>query len=266
MSAEESCEVWRVAAASAVGTSHLAEGVTCQDAFACELFLGGRALCAAVSDGAGSAAMSGVGAEIASATFVSLAGEHLARFGGLDGLTREVVDLWIGKIQTLIEMEAARAGKDVREYACTLLGVIAHEGRLATFQIGDGAIVVGDEGCWRFVYWPQHGEYANQTFFVTELDAWESLQFDLTEMAFDEIGIFSDGLERLLLHHEVRAVHGPFFESMMPSIRNATTNGLHDRLSQSLRAYLTSKAINSRTDDDTSLVLATRRRRLVLQE
>lgn len=210
--------------------------------------------------------MSGVGANLASATFVSLAGEHLERFGGLDGLTREVVDLWIGKIQTVIEVEAQQAGREIRDYACTMLGVIAHEGRLATFQIGDGAIVVGDKGQWRFVYWPQHGEYANQTFFVTEMDAWECLQFDVTEMAFDEIGIFSDGLERLLLHHGVRAVHAPFFESMMPSVRQAAADGLDDHLSQSLESYLTSEAVNSRTDDDKSLILATRRRRLVMQE
>lgn len=259
MQAEPRQGLWRVAAAAAIGVSHLDEGSSCQDAVACEVALGGRALIAAVCDGAGSARLSGVGAAVAARAFVGMARGFLEGGGSLAALDRDLAEYWIDRVIEAIETQAEQDGEDdVSQYACTLIGVVAVDGLLATFQIGDGAIAVGNAGDWRYVYWPQHGEYANTTFFVTHSGA-AALQFDVTELAFDEIGVFSDGLERLLLHHASRTVHGPFFESVMPPVRAGASAGVDPGLSSSLQAYLTSEAVNSRTDDDKSLILATRR-------
>ena len=261
MSADQGFGIWRAAAASAVGTAHLAEGRGCDDWTACAVALGGRALCAALCDGAGSAPRSAAGARVAAEAFVALARGFLEAGGSLAALDRDLAEHWIDRVREAVETRAEEDGEDdVADYACTLLGVVAFEGRLATFQIGDGAIAVGCGGVWRYVYWPQHGEYANETYFVTDAAASDSLQFDVTELDFDEIGAFTDGLERLLLHHAIKAVHGPFFESMMPSVRAVEPPGVDAALSAALGAYLSSEAVNRRTDDDKSLLLASRRR------
>ena len=40
----------------------------------------------------------------------------------------------------------------------------------AFLEIGDGAIVILDDGVLRPVFWPQSGEYLNTTYFVTDSD------------------------------------------------------------------------------------------------
>ena len=70
--------------------------------------------------------------------------------------------------------------------------------------------------------------------------------------------MFSDGLQRLALVYQSQTVHEPFFEPMFAELRNAdlqTCNSLSDQLAR----FLDSPKINERTDDDKTLVLASRR-------
>lgn len=63
-------QAWRVAAASAIGTSHVASGAKCQDANGVGVFdvAGEHILILVVSDGAGSAKHSDIGAQWAVST------------------------------------------------------------------------------------------------------------------------------------------------------------------------------------------------------
>src|SRR5438105_8587314 len=56
--------MWRFATARVTGSSHLSTGTPCQDRLACAVLPDGS-LVAAVSDGAGSAPLADVGAEVA---------------------------------------------------------------------------------------------------------------------------------------------------------------------------------------------------------
>src|SRR5690349_3357490 len=67
---------WRVVASSVAGISHARSGDECQDAH-CWVRTGNGMIIAAVADGAGSAAMGGLGAEVAVRTAV----ERLAERG-----------------------------------------------------------------------------------------------------------------------------------------------------------------------------------------
>lgn len=73
-----------------------------------------------------------------------------------------------------------------------------------------------------------------------------------------ELAIFSDGIENLVLHKPSRSVHQAFFKSMIEPIRMSETEGIDAALSEALRRYLSSAAICERTDDDKTLVLASR--------
>src|SRR5262249_12376686 len=131
----------------------------------------------------------------------------------------------------------------------------------AFLQIGDGAIVIshGEEDGWSWVFWPQHGEFANTTNFIVSDNARECLAFDLAPRRIDELAIFTDGLEDLVLHQASRTVHQPFFNSVFKPVRESVAQGYDESLSTSLERYLESPIVCERTDDDKTLVIATRR-------
>jgi hypothetical protein len=255
---------WRYALASVAGTSHARQGTPCQDASACETLIatdGTPVLVVVVADGAGSAARSGEGAQLACALFVDAIRALLANGGGPRDMTREFVVAWLARFQGAIITRVEVAGGIPRDYACTLLAAVVGDDSAAYCQIGDGAIVVAapdepDGYCW--VFWPQYGEYENETVFATDLDAPALIAVEQADRPVDEVALFSDGLQRLALHFEGRTAHAPFFRPMFAPVR-AAEPGRAEALSAQLATFLASPAVNARTDDDKTLVLATRR-------
>jgi hypothetical protein len=125
------------------------------------------------------------------------------------------------------------------------------------FQIGDGAIVYqAEDGRYVPALWPQSGEYANCTWFLTDRDASTRVQAARAR-GVHEVALFTDGLQGLALHFVSRAAHGPFFAPMFARLRGMRPTRPRG-LAGELRAFLDSPAVNQRTDDDKTLVLATR--------
>ena len=164
---------WRLAMATSIGTSHLDNGTPCQDAVAYRLFRAHREpiLACAVCDGAGSAPKSDSGAQLASATILRLVEHYCTTMGRLKDVTREIAAQWVGDTAEAVKVLAAKNGDPVRDYACTLLLAVIGRSSALFVQIGDGAIVVGDESAqeWSWVFWPAHGDYINQTVFIVSL-------------------------------------------------------------------------------------------------
>jgi hypothetical protein len=253
---------WRVALASAIGTSHIGEGVPCQDSSA-QTFIVSKTetvLAAVVCDGAGSAECAEIGARKAAQTFLSLVSTYFEAETTASSITREIAVEWVSEITAALREEALNCDRDFKAYACTLLAAIVGESCAVFIQIGDGAIVVseGVEDGWSWVFWPQHGEFANTTNFLTSQNALVVMEFASTAVRIDEIALFSDGIENLVLHHASKTVHQPFFESIFTPIRKSNP-GFNEALSQRLGEYLMSPLICERTNDDKSLILASRR-------
>lgn len=252
---------WRIAAASVVGTSHSRIGKPCQDSLCVRLVdaSDGTVLVSAVSDGAGSAALSEIGSRAAVTTATVLVENFLDAGGTIGSIRRETVLSWLAQIQSVILALAVEGASPIRDFACTLLVAIIGPERAVFFQIGDGAMVVkerGDEG-WSYIFWPQHGEYINTTNFVTSGDATEVLEFASVNRQIESFSCFSDGIESLVLHYATKTVHDPFFNRMIVPVREVASEGLSEMLAESLQKYLGSDPICDRTDDDKSLVLAT---------
>ncbi len=149
----------------------------------------------------------------------------------------------------------------VRDYACTVLAAVVGPDWSVFLQIGDGVMVVRSAGDpdYGWVFWPEDGEYANTTFFVTDERAREHLQFEGSDLDYEEVALLTDGLQRLVLNLGDRTVHQPFFSSMFRALGGPTLvpPGVYaDRLG----AYLNSDTVNARTDDDKTLVLLKRTR------
>ena len=213
------------------------------------------------SDGAGSASVADIGASLTCQTFVKLVEDFLSGGGRLEDVGRPLVERWIAGIVYRLALHAGTQNLAVHDYACTLLAAVVTDDLALFAQIGDGAIVVSGEaaGVWDYVFWPQHGEFANTTNCVTSDNPRETLEFARRDSTVEEIAIFTDGIENLVLHKANRTVHAPFFDSMFRSVRRSQVPGRDEALCRELEKYLSSTVINDRTHDDKTLMLATRR-------
>jgi hypothetical protein len=252
---------WRTAYGSAIGTAHLRNGTACQDAGCCDVVAtteAGEILVASVADGAGSAAQSEHGARLAVQSFQRHFAAAALDDASLATLDRDFVLRWLADTQIELAALAQEAGHQIRDYACTFLGVVLSEQAALYMQIGDGAIVVAEADSYQTIFWPQHGEFANSTFFLTMDDAAAIIQIDRRDAPPAEIAMFSDGLERLVLDMTARRVHAPALTPVFNWL--ATTDPAPaGEASPIVAAYLSSANVNRRTDDDKTLIMATRR-------
>lgn len=251
---------WRGAAASVIGTSHIKADLPCQDAHAYELIVESEEVLVLIaSDGAGSAAHSEVGSHLACRELLDNIRLYFSDGNRLSDLTREVALGWLKNAGSAIDQAAARAETSVREYACTLLAALISPTHAAFLQVGDGAIVVrSDSDGWAYVFWPQHGEYINTTVFLTDPVALKNFEFEVAPSVIHEVAAFTDGIESLVLHYATQAVHGPFFDKIFGPVRTLSTAGFDERLSDQLKTYLSSDTICEKTDDDKTLLIASR--------
>ncbi len=253
---------WRVAAASVVGTSHERTGTNCQDSHDCRIVSAasrGGVFVAVAADGAGSAARSELGSRLCCQAVASAVERHLTTGNTLATVTRELAVEWLGEARAAISVLAENEQRPIRDFACTLLAAVVGEDCAVFFQVGDGAIVVpsqGEPGEWCWIFWPQNGEFANTTHFVTDDDAPDKLEFAAASHAVAEVVIFTDGIENLVLRRKQRDVHAPFFNAMLPPIRALPHAGWDASLSDKLAAYLASPVITDKTDDDKTLIIA----------
>ena len=253
---------WRTLAASVVGTSHAAAGLPCADACAARVLRrrrGGRLLVAVAADGAGTSERAPEGARLACQAVLHRATRWADGKGELSALGREAFVPWLDEVQVRIAAAARAEGRESRDFSCTLLAALVDRGRATFFQVGDGAIVYrrGD-GAYAPALWPQTGEYANCTWFATDGDAADRMQA-ATAQGVHEVALLTDGLQGLALRFATREAHGPFFEPMFSRLRHER-EGQPRALLEELRAFLASSPVNRRTDDDKTLVLATRLR------
>lgn len=250
--------------ATAVGVSHIRSDLPCQDVAEYKALTdarGGEVLAFVVSDGAGSASRAEAGAAIAAATLLKKIEIFLAEGGDLSQVAVPLAESWIENVQAEIGAAATAEELTPRDFACTLLAAVVGNDASVFLQIGDGAIVIADdeEDDWGWVFWPQHGEFANTTNFVTEDHFRETLQVLVEQKTVREVALFTDGIERLVLHHSTKTVYAPFFKRMFSVLREGELPGFDAKRSESLASFLNSEAVCARTDDDKSLILATRR-------
>jgi hypothetical protein len=214
---------------------------------------GNQTLIACVADGAGSAKFSDAGSAIASRVIVERAYAFLEAGGQLPQLERQDVLRWCEEVRGQIEQEAATRECETRELATTICGALLAANFACFFQIGDGVMVVRRHGIYGVVFWPQSGEYANSTNFITSPKFEYHLEFVSTDAVCPDIALMTDGLERLALQFDGQTPHIPFFEPFFRAIRAAEDlTGLN----AALVTFLASAPVRERSDDDKTLVLA----------
>ncbi len=253
--------MWRLLAESVPGTSHARTNTPCQDSHKVTNYpiCGSHYLVLACSDGAGSASHSDVGSRIACEAAVDEACRFLNTGASLAAVDRPTAISWLQAIRIRLAAEAEKKGVELRQLAATLLLAVEGPNTSVFLQIGDGAIVTFEPtplgAGIRTVFWPQNGEYANTTSFLTDDKFGDLAMFERRDKCHTGIAAFTDGVQLLALDFCLKAAHRPFFEPFFKQLLDASEP---DNLHIPFRHFLNSKQVNDRTDDDKTLVIAVR--------
>lgn len=242
---------WRWASASVIGTSHIQYGDRLQDAFTVTES-GNGGIFAIVSDGAGSAKFGAYGAWL-TCRFLSVRFRewiHAHHELPADG---ELVN-WMDELRDRISAIATRRESTPRQFAATLAAIMIAPGEAVTLHIGDSAVVGRRGSEWDVLCWPENGEYASSTYFVTD-DPEPRLNIVRHPREHDAFALFSDGVGDLALSHLEHAAHPRFFDPMFRPVDAASGVGRLGELSVKLATYLAGPSVCERTDDDKTLIL-----------
>jgi len=186
--------IWRWAGACSIGTSHIKAGLKCQDRAGCLTVetASGPIIVAVVSDGAGSAQEAALGASIVCMELHRRIGAYLRGGGALADVDAEHAAVWIDSIRDRISAAANAAGLRPRDYAATLVALLANDERTVVVHIGDGAAVMRDRETqeWSVPSWPFHGEYASTTRFVVD-DPQPQFEIVHINSSIDRFAVFS---------------------------------------------------------------------------
>ena len=149
---------------------------------------------------------------------------------------------------------ADESGNPLRWYATTLICAVVSPNWIAAGQLGDGAVVASSDDSGLFcLNRLQRGEYANETYFLTQEDALEQMETQVADSPITSVAVMSDGLIRLALNMRSKEPHQPFFQPLFAFAAASENNGeAHEKLA----AFLDSERVLARTDDDKALVLA----------
>jgi hypothetical protein len=125
---------------------------------------------------------------------------------------------------------------------------------VAAAQIGDGAVVVADaEGTILALLRPVSGEYLNETTFLVSSGALDQIQYAWREGGISRLALMTDGLQMLALKSSNGEPHAPFFAPLFAFIAAAVDES---KGRASLESFLGSDRVQSRADDDLTLLLA----------
>jgi len=242
--------VWRSIGARAKGVAHAADGSPCQDAFAYAP-LGPDLTAISVADGAGSAPFSKMGAEIA----VDRAVRYLRNVSDLVNADTAVwphaVRCAFDAARGSIADHARTQGRAAPEFATTLQVVLLGHDACCYGRVGDGGGVGRVGGALvPLVPAPENG-YANETRFLTSLDAEPEIFFRADRVS--DCAVFTDGIQHLAMQLAQWKPHDPFFAPLFDFLRTSDdTTSAQDSLSQLLGA----DRFDCRTDDDRALVIS----------
>jgi hypothetical protein len=268
---------WRVLGASVAGSGHLAAGRGCDDAHLWRLLPNGTLLLVA-ADGAGSAPRGADGAARAvraALDALSRALEEEAPPAGTERWRTLLLDILEATREALAQLaseqapgispschprgaspgqrgcRAAGPAVCLSHFATTLLVAAVTDAWVAALQVADGAIVVQDAAGLGALTRPEHGEYLNETVFVTSAAYRERAQVAVRPRdVLCGMALFTDGIETVALHLATGEPHPPFFAPLFAFAADSAAT------EEELVSFLASPRLCARTDDDKTLLLA----------
>ncbi len=247
---------WHSYGISVRGSSHKFFNEPCQDAFIAEeinfyersFFIG------IASDGAGSAVLGKVGAEIACQSGFNILKQTILDTNYLESIDHNKISSIVREIRDYISIAALYEGYSLRDFACTFVGVVIGDDKAVFFQIGDGGIVIKEGNDYRVIFWPFEGIYVNMTNFITDENFQDFLKISIFDNFFEGVTLFTDGLQRQILDLKKREAYPRFFNYMFELFAKHNDKSIINEF----HLILDGTDINKRTDDDRTFIIATR--------
>jgi hypothetical protein len=248
---------WNITGCSVVGTSHIQSEEPCHDSFAYKILPDGK-LIIAVSDGAGSVKNPKQGSNFIVQRCIEILTKKIKKSTPDDENDwKELVKNTFRETRKKLVEFSETEGCALNDYAATFIFVLLAEEWTIGGLIGDCAAVIltsDMELC--NICPPQKGEYANMTNFLTKEDALDFLCIYVKKTQARAVAAFSDGLLEIAVNIAENKPHPPFFNPLFSFIAEIQDE---QEGADQLAAFLASERINSRTDDDKTLVLASRK-------
>lgn len=242
---------WTITKASVRGESHLINGSPCQDASEVCTDASGRWGIAVVCDGAGSAKRSDEGARKVSIAFRSALLELALK---LD--THEpgnwITDFIAQKILDIrVDLRILAKNDDIAPFNSTLVACLTSPSGGFSVHIGDGAIFgENTNGDLEIISSPENGEYANETFFVTEPHWIRHIR--ITPMKpMKWLSLCTDGGTSLTMNNEKTVKTGFVY----PVLKKIIETDDPDEKIRVLEEVLSDPKANAVTQDDKTVVI-----------
>lgn len=239
--------MWNIIQCAMVGQGHLKEGVPCQDKT--YTLRDGAFSIAVLADGAGSASLSHLGAEIVTQNMAVHFSQHFDDYyTNPDGIAAKTE--LVQHIQSLMRQTAKEQECALEDLASTLLLTAVMDERFIILHIGDGVIGYFKENELRVASVPHNGEYANSTIFTTSPNCVTSLTLIKGELnGIDGFVIMSDGAEVSLYHKMSHSFSGGL-KRIAKMLTYISSEIIEQQLHQSF-----SNIIRKATFDDCSIVM-----------
>jgi hypothetical protein len=246
--------MWLMNGTAVQGRGHISEGVPCQDKIASKS--NGKINVIALADGAGSAALSHIGAEKCVDTITQYFLDHFddCYFGDEDSVKQRIYEVLIENLQQLaIDNEC-----DIKDLASTLLCVAVTDDRVITLHLGDGIIAYYNGQSVKVYSAPDNGEFANVTHFVTSSNALSKIRIR-KEVLSDATAFYlmSDGAGTSLYSPQQKAASNAL--KMMSDLSLLYSR---DDVCEEITNFFTT-SIGTKTLDDCSVVYMVKHKRTI---
>lgn len=245
--------LWKIASASVSGTRHEKMGQPCQDDHFWKV-INESILIVAVADGAGSALFGDMGSALAVQSAIETLYKLIAKSGVAPDNPHQFLIDAVESARTAIENKAQSEKMTPRDFATTLILLIATDEFVSAIQIGDGAVILKDNDGITALTKPSYGEFINETVFILSPEAMDSAQIKIKQSPVTHIAIITDGLQMLALQ---LPDYTPFEAFFSPLFKFITEVKDEKKAYEQLISFLRSPRVAERVDDDLTLFLAT---------
>jgi serine/threonine protein phosphatase PrpC len=248
--------LWKIISSSVMGISHKKTGAPCQDSYEYRVLNNG-VLVISVSDGAGSSERSHEASSMLVKESVDLVNNNLKKYFPENEISWEETfkDIFL-KLHESVKLIAKENQLSLNVFHSTLVIVVLSEEWTVCGLIGDCAVIaLKENGEFYSLSPPQKGEYANATNFITQESFLDHLDVRVYSEKVEGVAVFTDGIIELAMNLSTNKPFEPFFNPLFKFVESVKTQDEGNRL---LSDFLNSDRVNSKTDDDKTLVLAKR--------
>jgi len=224
-----------------IGRAHIKTNTPCQD-YALTGSYRGR-LIAVVCDGAGSAALSNLGAKFcANWLFNKL--KHLK-----NKMTQAYKKKILSDLQEQLKNYALELSCNVKDLACTIVATVVSEHGIECIHLGDSILIAYNPEFSKFITPEMGGEFANETYFITNTIAPEKAMLYSKIYDGEILILCTDGVSSSLILRRTQDI-APLVHKLKKALENQNTAQAQLNLNQELLPLFQSKTL-----DDCGLAL-----------